>query len=101
MVSMNEGVIVNMRGCQGHYDQVGNIIPELFVPICDKAALLEIKFTGDGKYHPTPTVAFREVIRFYPVVEGENFPPILFPQFHNIDGGSLGRYAGSRFPPLM
>ena len=54
MIRMNEGVIVNMRGCEGLYDEVGNTIPQLVVLICDKATLLEINCMDDGKYYPTP-----------------------------------------------
>ena len=101
MVGMNGGVIVNMCGCEGLYDQVGNTIMQLVVPICDNSNLLAIKCMGDWKYHPTTVASVREVRRFNPVVEGQNFPPLLFPQFHNNDGGRLGRYPGSGFSPLL
>ena len=54
MVGMNGGANVNMRGCEGLYDEVGNTIPQLVVLICDKATLLEINCMDDGKYYPTP-----------------------------------------------
>ena len=54
MVGMNGGANVNMRGCEGLYDQVGNTITQLVVPICDKSELLAIKCMGDGNITQQP-----------------------------------------------